>query len=137
MRVLSIFTAFASASTVFAWTSGIATYNTTYDNKKVSTNNTACYVLHGRGTHGYKTVGDFKTFPFVGGAPIKGWDPRKCGTCYLVKYTGTSVLYTAISESATFTTGLGAMNKLTGLKVKKSDKVKITYQAISPKECGL
>ncbi|KZV96748.1 allergen Asp f 15 precursor [Exidia glandulosa HHB12029] len=118
---------------------GTVSYDTVYDNSKLSTLNIACSDgSHGLNTKGYKTIGALDTYPYVGGAPaVTGWNSAACGSCYQLSYNGTSVYYTAIDKAKTFNMGLNAMNKLTGGKAKKIGVATVTYKKVAESKCGL
>ncbi|KZV88956.1 SnodProt1 [Exidia glandulosa HHB12029] len=140
MRVIALLTAVLPLSFAASTTSkGTVSYDTTYDNSKLSTLNTACSDgSHGLYTKGFKTIGQLKTFPFVGGAPeITDWNSSQCGGCYKITYGNKTVTFTAIDKANTLNMGLNAMNTLTGGKAKKLGNAKVTYQKVSEKECGL
>ncbi|KZV99846.1 SnodProt1 [Exidia glandulosa HHB12029] len=140
MRVIAILATVLPISLAATTASkGTVSYDTTYDNSKLSTLNTACSDgSHGLYTKGFKTIGALKTFPYVGGAPaITGWNSAQCGSCYKVTYKNTTVTFTAIDKANTLNMGLNAMNKLTGGQAKKLGNANIIYQKVSSKECGL
>ncbi|EJD54198.1 Cerato-platanin [Auricularia subglabra TFB-10046 SS5] len=143
MRVLAIF---ASALTFTGLASAAATkgsvsvsYDTVYDNSKLSTNLLACSDgKYGLATKGYKTIGALPSFPYVGGAPaIAGWNSKSCGTCWRVAYGGRNITFTAIDASKTINLSKKAMNKLTNNQAVKLGKVKATYEQVAKSLCGL
>lgn len=136
-----LFTALVAAAVVpvVLASKGAVSYDTTYDNSGLSTLNLACSDgSHGLYTKGYKTIGQLKTFPYVGGAPsIAGWNSPKCGGCYKITYKGKTVTYTAVDKAKTYNMGLKAMNALTNGQAKQFGAVNATIEGVSPKQCGL
>ena len=140
MRVLSIFaTALSVAGIASAATKGAVSYDTVYDNSKLSTNTIACSDgKYGLGTKGYKTIGALPSYPYVGGAPaIAGWNSKNCGTCWRVTYQGRNITFTAIDHAKTINLSKAAMNKLTNGQAVKLGTVQATYEQVAKSQCGL
>lgn len=142
MRVLALFTAALSAaglaSAAATKTPVSVSYDTVYDNSKLSTNLLACSDgKYGLATKGYKTIGALPSYPYVGGAPaIAGWNSKGCGSCWRVTYGGRNITFTAIDASKTVNLSKKAMNKLTNNKAVKLGTVKGTYEQVAAKFCG-
>lgn len=92
------------------------TYSTQYDNKNLSLNGVACSNgQNGLVTKGYKTLGDLKNFPFIGGSQyVEGWNSANCGACYRLNSDYGDIYILAVDHAAEgFVLSKAAMDKLT------------------------
>ncbi|EJD54220.1 cerato-platanin [Auricularia subglabra TFB-10046 SS5] len=139
MRVLALLATALSAAGIVSAAKGAVTYDTVYDNSKLSTNLIACSDgKNGLRTKGYKTIGALPSFPNVGGAPaIAGWNSKKCGTCWNVVYKGRNVTFTAIDAAKTINLSKKAVNYLTKNQAVKLGTVQATYTQVDASACGL
>ncbi|EJD43447.1 SnodProt1 [Auricularia subglabra TFB-10046 SS5] len=146
MRVLTILAAALSAAglasgaalTAAATPRGAVSYDTVYDNARLSTNGIACSNgKYGLAKKGYKTIGAIPSYPYVGGTPaIVGWNSKNCGTCWRLTYGRRNITFTAIDHAQTINLSKAAMNKLTNNQAVRLGTVEASYQQVSSKLCG-
>jgi hypothetical protein len=64
-----------------------ATYDTDYDDRSSSTNKVACSNGKNGLSSRYPTLGDFPSFPYIGGAYGIVWNSTNCGSCWKITNT--------------------------------------------------
>ncbi|KAL2127737.1 hypothetical protein VTI74DRAFT_10244 [Chaetomium olivicolor] len=89
--------------------------------------------------YGWKTQGDVKGFPYIGGAEaVSGWNSPNCGTCWRASYNGKTIHVLAIDHAAVgLNIGLAAMNDLTNGRGVELGRIEAEVTQVPISNCGL
>ena len=115
-------------------------YDTAYDNAGQSLDTVACSNgPNGLESKGYKTLGDLKNFPYVGGTQyVAGWNSPNCGSCWKLTYGSRSVNVLAVDHVAEgFIVSQATLDKLTGGQAIDLGHVQASAQQVANSQCKI
>ncbi|CUS15822.1 unnamed protein product [Tuber aestivum] len=124
-----------------AQSTGVAKYDTIYDNANLSTLAVACSDgANGLYTKGYPTLGSIPGFPNLGGSgTIPGWNSTNCGACYALTYTPPrsppktiNIVAVDVAAAGTFVLSRTALDTLTGGQAVTLGRVDVTWVLVVP-----